>query len=78
MSDKVEVDADGYETLYRKYHLALRLLREERERSERLRWTLEDFAEADCAYGDGCPVFGSRHGQCVGCIARGALEEAGK
>ena len=58
MSDKVEVDADGYETLYRKYHLALRLLREERERSERLRdavrWAYEGGHNdtVDGQYGD--------------------------
>lgn len=35
---------------------------------------LEDFAEYDCHYGDNCPTFGSRHGQCVGCKARKALK----
>ena len=45
---------------------AVRLLRP-------LRGTMEDFAEHDCTYGDGCPPFGSRHGRCTGCIARTAL-----
>lgn len=36
--------------------------------------TMEDFAEHDCTYGDGCPVFGSRHGVCIGCKARRALD----
>jgi len=40
---------------------------------DRLRDVLKDFAEHDCTYGDGCPVFGSRHGRCTGCIARAAL-----
>lgn len=38
-----------------------------------LRSVLEDFAEYDCAYGDNCPSFGTRHGRCVGCKARKAL-----
>lgn len=36
---------------------------------------LEDIAEGDCHYGDNCPTFGSRHGQCISCKARKALEE---
>ena len=32
-------------------------------------------AEGDCGYGDNCPVFGSRHGRCVHCLAREVLEE---
>jgi len=34
---------------------------------------LRDLAERDCTYGDNCPPFGTRHGACVGCIARAAL-----
>ena len=30
-------------------------------------------ADGDCAYRDGCPKFGSRHGQCAACAAREAL-----
>ena len=37
------------------------------------RAVLRDIAEGDCSYGDGCPKFGSRHGQCVSCKAREAL-----
>lgn len=37
---------------------------------------LSDFAEWDCDYGDGCPTFRSRHGKCVGCKARDALQES--
>jgi hypothetical protein len=37
---------------------------------------LRDIAEHDCEYGDGCPVFGSRHGQCVGCKARETLAKS--
>ena len=33
----------------------------------------ENMAEHDCAYGDNCPTFGSRHGRCTGCAARAAL-----
>jgi hypothetical protein len=35
--------------------------------------TLEEFAEADCSYGDDCPPFGTRHGICTSCRARAAL-----
>lgn len=41
--------------------------------NERLRRALEDMAEGDCEYGDGCPTFGSRHGRCVPCKAHLAL-----
>jgi len=41
--------------------------------ADRLRDVLKGFAEHDCAYGDGCPVFGGRHGRCTSCIAREAL-----
>ncbi len=34
---------------------------------------VEEAAEPDCFYGDGCPPFGSRHGKCNGCKARDAL-----
>lgn len=41
-----------------------------------LRDTLEDFAEYDCEYEDNCPSnAGTRHGTCVGCKARQALEK---
>ena len=42
---------------------------------ERLRRCLSGFAEGDCYYGDGCPKFGSRHGQCQSCRAREALRD---
>jgi len=38
-----------------------------------LRWFAEEMAERDCNYGDQCPTFGSRHGQCSSCRARAAL-----
>jgi hypothetical protein len=44
-------------------------------RIERMRAALGGLAEADCSYGDNCPAFGSRHGRCVGCWARAALED---
>jgi hypothetical protein len=34
---------------------------------------MRDLAEHECTYRDGCPTFGSRHGQCTGCKAREAL-----
>lgn len=43
----------------------------------RLTAVVEGFAEHDCAYGDGCPPFGTRHGCCVGCQARRALTPDG-
>lgn len=42
-------------------------------RVERLRGYVNDMAEHDCAYGDGC-VSTARHGRCVGCSARRASE----
>lgn len=46
-----------------------------RERDE-ARAVLRDFAEYDCEYGDNCPSnAGTRHGTCVGCKARQALEK---
>jgi hypothetical protein len=35
---------------------------------------LRDIAEGDRAYADGCPIFGSKHGRCLVCRARAALE----
>lgn len=53
------------------------LLAAEAER-ERLHSGLTDLTEYDCEYGDGCPVFGSRHGACFGCRARRVLAYATK
>jgi len=44
---------------------------------DRLEQFAKDMAEDDCAYGDNCPTFGTRHGQCDGCKARETLKEAG-
>lgn len=39
---------------------------------------LQDLAEYDCAYGDGCSEFvATRHGICVGCKARKTLQQCG-
>ena len=43
---------------------------------ERLRGALEGFAEGDCEYGDGCPLFPPvplNHYRCIPCLARAAL-----
>lgn len=42
-------------------------------RAEKAEAALRDLADLDCSYGDGCPPFGTGHGQCVGCKAREAL-----
>lgn len=34
---------------------------------------LQELADEECGYGDDCPTFGSRHGKCVRCKAREAL-----
>jgi hypothetical protein len=34
---------------------------------------VEPLTEGDCAYGDNCPTFGSRHGRCDSCHAREVL-----
>lgn len=31
-------------------------------------------AEQACGYGDSCPFFGARHGRCISCKARTALQ----
>lgn len=46
---------------------------QEGKKVERLEQYIRDFAEHDCTYGDNCPEFGTRHGACVGCLARRAL-----
>lgn len=43
-------------------------------RAERVVRFARDTAEGDCEYGDGCPIFGSRHGRCVRCQAVAALD----
>lgn len=44
------------------------------EERDSAREALVEFAEFDCAYGDGCPDNArTRHGRCVGCKARAAL-----
>jgi predicted nucleic acid-binding Zn-ribbon protein len=41
------------------------------------RAALLDLAERRCAYGDGCPMVDDKHGRCIGCKARAALEARG-
>lgn len=48
-------------------------LRAKFARAEGVVGHMRDIAEHECAYRDGCPTFGSRHGQCTGCKAREAL-----
>lgn len=50
---------------------------EDSEKLKILTQFAQDMAEHDCTYGDNCPTFGSRHGKCIGCLAREALTEAG-
>ena len=33
----------------------------------------QELAECECLYNDGCPAFGSRHGRCLHCKAKEAL-----
>jgi hypothetical protein len=43
---------------------------------KKLKEFVGELAEADCSYGDNCPDFaGTRHGKCLPCKAREALEE---
>ncbi len=42
--------------------------------NERLRDFVEGFADEPCEYGDNCPAFGSRHGQCDNCKAKQSLK----
>jgi hypothetical protein len=34
---------------------------------------VQELADDECKYNDGCPVFGSNHGRCISCKARAAL-----
>jgi hypothetical protein len=45
--------------------------------ADTFREALQDIAESDCAYGDGCPPFGTRHGECTPCKAQKALKSRG-
>lgn len=65
------VSASGYDDIC----LLVDELDSLRQQVERLREALQDIAEYDCVYGDGCPTFGTNHGQCHGCVAREALED---
>ena len=50
-------------------------LAEARERIARLEGFIGDLADYDCEYGDNCPTnTGSRHGTCIPCKARKALQ----
>lgn len=35
---------------------------------------VQELADEDCKYHDGCPTFGSNHGRCIPCKARHALD----
>jgi len=39
---------------------------------------VEDLAAEPCEYGDNCPPLGTRHGECLHCKARRALQSEGK
>jgi len=41
----------------------------------RLQEWVEEFAAEPCTYGDGCPLFDTRHGRCFQCKARTLLQE---
>lgn len=36
---------------------------------------VQELADEDCAYGDNCPTFGSRHGRCLRCKAVSVLNQ---
>lgn len=38
---------------------------------------VREWSEVECAYGDGCPPFGTNHGICQPCKARNALGISG-
>lgn len=39
---------------------------------------VQELADEECSYRDGCPVFGSRHGVCLHCRARRVLNREEK
>ena len=36
---------------------------------------VQELAEEECLYNDGCPVFGSNHGRCLICKAKDVLTQ---
>lgn len=36
---------------------------------------VQEWADEECSYKDGCPTFGSNHGRCMSCKARAALTQ---
>lgn len=44
------------------------------DENARLRDFAQGFADEPCHYGDDCPPFGARHGRCLNCRARAAME----
>ena len=66
---KLQLIAAAIATMLRESALAAA-----QQETARLRAVLEGMAEGDCMYGDGCPIFGSRHYRCMPCVARAALE----
>lgn len=50
-------------------------LLDDADEADALRAVLAEIAEIGCEYGDDCPTFGTRHGQCVPCKARRGCEE---
>lgn len=58
--------------------VALFALLDDADEADAVRAVLAEIAEIGCEYGDDCPTFGTRHGQCVPCKARrGCAEEVG-
>lgn len=54
-------------------------LLDDADEADAMRAVLAEIAESGCEYGDDCPTFGTRHGQCVPCKARrGCAEEVGR
>lgn len=45
--------------------------------TSRMRDFIQELADEPCTYGDNCPDFGSRHGQCIHCQCREILSEIG-
>jgi hypothetical protein len=50
----------------------------QREQIAQLKDFVQELADEPCMYGDNCPTFGTRHGTCLHCKARGALVPRGE
>lgn len=75
MSDTLNKLENGLDKLIAFYKEAEFEIVKLRADNAKLRAFLADSAEEECEYGDGCPMFVSRHGTCWTCEVKRFLAE---